>query len=145
MWDSPLTMLRLDHNLLIDDNAVRALCSALRNKRTLKQLSLGYCGYSSAGAAAISKLLLLHTGIEDLSVRGNYLGAEGLTHLAPALAATRSLLRLDLAGTGIGRPVIDSLHGWSSDKVIHSTHCTYGRVSTLTVHLVTACTHLGPT
>ena len=62
MWDSPLTMLRLDHNLLVDDNAVRALCSALRNKRTLKQLSLGYCGYSSAGAESIAKLLLLHTG-----------------------------------------------------------------------------------
>ena len=56
--------------------------------------------------------------IQDLSLRGNYLGAEGLAHLAPALAETRSLLRLDLAGTGIGRPVIESIHGWSTAKVL---------------------------
>ena len=66
--------------VLRDDQAARALTSALRSKRTLRQLSLAYCGYSSDGVASISKLLLLHTGIEDLSVRGNYIGAEVSEH-----------------------------------------------------------------
>jgi len=40
-----------------------------------------------------------------MRLRGNYLGARGLTALAPGVATSRCLSHLDLSACGVGRPI----------------------------------------
>lgn len=40
-----------------------------------------------------------------MRLRGNYLGARGLSALAPGIATSRCLSHLDLSACGVGRPI----------------------------------------
>ena len=139
MWNGPLVELKLDCNPLIDDHAVKALCSGLRTKQNLKVLSLSYCGFTVGGAESLGKLLLVPNALEKLSVKGNWIGPQGLTALSQGLKSAWSLTSLDLGSSGIGSPVaigstakaekarVDTLDAWTEFTSALNTNLTRDR------------------
>jgi hypothetical protein len=107
-WPSPLLKLSLEYNQAFDNQSVRCLCSGLSINSSLTSLSLAYGGFGADGACALGKLLARSefTALQHISLRGNYLGPEGLVALAPGIAGSSTLSSLDLTSTGIGRPIL---------------------------------------
>lgn len=101
--NSTLEILRLDLNPGIGDAGVAQLCRGLRTNRSLKRLTLGYCGVGPDGAAALASVLESPLcGLEKLDLMGNALGSEGLHMLATAAYRSKTLVDMNLRDNGIG-------------------------------------------
>ena len=97
----------------LGDQGVRALCTALATRRDVTSLDLRGCHVHSAGAAAVSQLLLSTggRGLSAVSLEWNALGTSdaGPRAMARALAANCALTHLDLRNNRIGSAAIASL------------------------------------
>jgi hypothetical protein len=101
--NASLTTLRLDMNPDMGDEGVAALARGLRTNRTLKVLTLSYCGVTPAGAASLATVLTAPLPVlEAVDVTGNPLTSIGVGTLAGAAKASRTLKELVLADTQVG-------------------------------------------
>jgi len=99
-----LSLLTLNLNINhFEPAAVSALADGLRSNRTLKKLSLEYCGLSPATGPILAGLLASPTcGLTKLLLRGNHLRCDGLKFISLALRKNKILQELDLEDNEIG-------------------------------------------
>ncbi|EFJ51005.1 hypothetical protein VOLCADRAFT_88209 [Volvox carteri f. nagariensis] len=76
----------------------------------LHTLDLPACNVGPRGAAQLGRLLAATHSLHSLNLSNNKsLGCEGVRALAAGLAANRTLLRLDMSGSGIGATGVKDL------------------------------------
>jgi hypothetical protein len=94
-----LLTLVLDYNMSVGNAGVINLCRGLRSNKTLRKLSLQYCGFDSGAASALSEVLAnTVSGIETLTLSGNRLGGVGLGVICKVgLAVNRCCTAIALA------------------------------------------------
>jgi len=93
-----LLTLVLDYNMLVGSLGCINLCKGLRTNKTLRKLSMQYCGIDSEAADALSDLAAnTNSGIESLTLSGNRLGGAGLAKLCKGLMLNTCCTSLALA------------------------------------------------
>jgi hypothetical protein len=101
--NASLTTLRLDMNPAIGDEGIAALARGLRTNRTLKVLTLSYCGLGPSGAASIASVITSPLPVlEAIDLTGNALTSVGLEALATAAKSSKFLKELVLCDNSIG-------------------------------------------
>ena len=96
-----LTKMSLADNQLEEDGT-KAICEALKQNKTLKELDLsGFWGSNiggSAGAKHVAQMLGVNGGLTMLSLAKNKLGEEGTKAICEALEQNKTLKELDISG-----------------------------------------------
>lgn len=97
-----LLTLNLDHNTMLGSAGLKALANGLCTNNVIKRLSLAYCGIDeNAGRPVKNILLTLGSQLEELNLRGNSLGPQGLQTIARALAVNKTLRSLDYSDNAV--------------------------------------------
>jgi len=91
--------LSLAHNNL-EDEGTKAICEALEQNTTLKELDMsGGCNIGgAAGAKHVAKMLGVYGGLTKLSLAQNKLKEEGTKAICEALEQNTTLKELDISG-----------------------------------------------
>lgn len=99
-----LTSLKLDHNPSVGAAGAEVLGACLVRNVAVNTVSLTFCGIESeAGACALADGLLRAQTLKTLALRGNRLGAAGVSALLGALRLQpATLFSLDVSDTGFG-------------------------------------------
>ena len=93
-----LLNLVLDYNMSMGSAGCINLCKGLRTNKTLRKLSLQYCGIDSEAADALADVVAnTNSGIESLTLSGNRLGGVGLARLCKGLMLNTCCTTLALA------------------------------------------------
>jgi Ran GTPase-activating protein (RanGAP) involved in mRNA processing and transport len=93
-----LCRLALDNNP-VGDAGASALGARLAYNRTLTEVSLAYCGLSGEAASALTTGVMRLATLRSLELKGNSIGAEGVTSLLGAATKHGALFRIGLADT----------------------------------------------
>ncbi|GBG26653.1 NACHT, LRR and PYD domains-containing protein 1 [Hondaea fermentalgiana] len=98
-----LLTLNLDYNVKLGTAGLRALTNGLCSNSIIKRLSLSYCGIDDTGGRAVKNILLtIGTQLEELNLKGNRLGAQGLIAFSKALGNNKVLRSLDFSDNAVG-------------------------------------------
>jgi Ran GTPase-activating protein (RanGAP) involved in mRNA processing and transport len=115
-----LTKLSLANNQL-EEEGTKAICEALEQNTSLKELDIsgGYKGSigGSAGAKHVAKMLGVNGGLTSINLSGNRLcgvwtdfrgqqgtyTSEGITAIADAMRVNGALIKCDLSNNGMGK------------------------------------------
>jgi hypothetical protein len=99
-FNESLKALILDSNKSLDCRCCSVIIGAIQN---LTELSMANCSIQAKGCKAIAKRLCVPGGqLQKLVLSCNNLTPEGFAALCPGLEASKTLIELQLAGTGIG-------------------------------------------
>jgi len=91
-----ITFLRLDYNQF-GAAGVEKLSLGLAQNSTLRVLSLQYCGIGPEGGQYISHILMfIKSALENLKLRGNNLGREGVVEVFSGARRAKNLKSLDV-------------------------------------------------
>jgi len=91
-----VTFLRLDYNQF-GAPGVEKLCLGLAQNAALRTLSLQYCGIGPEGGQHLSQILMyIKSALEDLRLRGNNLGREGVVDVFIGARRAKVLRSLDI-------------------------------------------------
>lgn len=95
---SKIQMLKLRETRM-DSNCIEILCNAIITNKSLQKLDLAETGDLSGSGCVSLSTVLSHPmcSLEDLSLKDNEIGDEGMICLGSALAINKTLRRLDLS------------------------------------------------
>ena len=105
---SEIISVRLQHCRMSDDDAV-AICAALADHDSLKDLDLSNNRIASQGANAVWSLLERNSSIIQVNLSNNNISDPGVVRLASAMSINRTLHALDLGENPITPQTIRSL------------------------------------
>ena len=102
-----LTSVNLSNNNL-GEEGTKAICEALEQNKTLKELNLSGSDNNgrAAGAKHVAKMLGVNVGLTSLSLAKNELDDDGAEAISIGLKENKSLTNLDLSGKGYGDGLI---------------------------------------
>ena len=79
----------------IGDEGVAHIADALQTNTTIKRLNVSNCGISCEGAKSLARALAANSSfLEELDISFNYIGDDGIAHIAIALQQNNSLKSL---------------------------------------------------
>ena len=91
---------------------MKALAQGICSNKTLKSLSLSFCGIDEKGADSLFQVIIYQSSlIQEMDLSGNKLGDKGAILLFQGLSCARSLEKISLADNGINqtKEVLDSI------------------------------------